>query len=74
MVFLLFTVFTSTVFTCRSYEYQIILAKQFIIVVVFAHTIERYKHSEVTDGIDRFDKEPHQGIYERSHRGKKIPI
>ena len=42
----------STVFTCRSYEYQILLAKLFIIDLVFAHTIERYPYGNFTASID----------------------
>ena len=52
MVVLLITVLASTVFTCRSYEYQILLAKPFIIDIFFVHTIERYPYGNVTASID----------------------
>ena len=45
IVLMLFAVFSSTAFTCKSYEYQILLAKPVIIGVVFTHPIEQYLHS-----------------------------
>ena len=74
MVVLLFTILASTIFTCRSYEYQILLAKPFIIGIIFAHPIEWYPHGDVTAGINWVDKEPHQGTQERSWRGEQLPI
>ena len=74
MVVLLFIVLASTIFTCRSYEYQIILAKTFIIGIIFAHPIELYPYRNIMAGIDWVDPDPHQGTQERSYMGDQIPI
>ena len=68
MVVILYTVLASTVFTCRLYEYQILLAKSFIIGVIFPHRIEKYPHGDVTAGIDSVDTDPHQCSQERYYR------
>ena len=51
MFVMLIIVLAYTVFTCRSYEYQILLSKTFIIGFVFVDTIEQSLHGDITDGV-----------------------
>ena len=74
MVVIMSTVLAYIIFTCRSYEYQILLAKTFIIDVVFVHSNKWYPRGNVTADINWIDTETCQGLQERSYRGYQITI